>query len=186
MIGLIEEVNTSPHPAFLNSLIRSEGRTLVFYIFCSSASHRVQMNLIGSIWKWSHRAKIKPIRHLLCVISSALPLIIFTSQHPNSGASAAAAAAAKSSGGCGCNVHVLIRCGGTLGVTVPFVLLWLWQVPADLQNEVLMSLLESDGDVVDYLLRRKASQNLWDPSTFACEAQCIVTSSRSVARVSVS
>lgn len=51
-----------------------------------------------------------------------------------------------------------------------FVLLWLLQVPADLQNEVLMSLLESDGDVVDYLLRRKASQNLWDPSTFAREA----------------
>lgn len=179
MIGLIEEVNTSPHPAFLNSLIRSEGRTLVFYIFCSSASHRVQMNLIGSIWKWSHRAKIKPIRHLLCVISSALPLIIFTSQHPNSGASAAAAAPPV-------DVHVLIRCGGTLGLTVLFVLLWLWQVPADLQNEVLMSLLESDGDVVDYLLRRKASQNLWDPSTFACEARGIVTSSRSVARVSVS
>ncbi|TNN04254.1 hypothetical protein fugu_001283 [Takifugu bimaculatus] len=36
----------------------------------------------------------------------------------------------------------------------------LFMVPADLQNEVLMSLLESDGDVVDYLLRRKASQNL--------------------------
>lgn len=34
------------------------------------------------------------------------------------------------------------------------------QVPAYLQNEVLMSLLETDCDVVDYLLRRKASQNL--------------------------
>lgn len=32
------------------------------------------------------------------------------------------------------------------------------QVSADLQNEVLMSLLETDPDVVDYLLRRKASQ----------------------------
>lgn len=63
-----------------------------------------------------------------------------------------------------------------MGLRVLFVLRWLWQVPADLQNEVLMSLLESDGDVVDYLLRRKASQNLWDPSTLACEAQCIVTS----------
>lgn len=35
------------------------------------------------------------------------------------------------------------------------------QVPADLQNEVLMSLLETDPDVVDYLLRRKASQYSW-------------------------
>uniref|UniRef100_A0A668AJA1 Rho GTPase activating protein 6 n=1 Tax=Myripristis murdjan TaxID=586833 RepID=A0A668AJA1_9TELE len=34
----------------------------------------------------------------------------------------------------------------------------LFMVPADLQNEVLMSLLETDPDVVDYLLRRKASQ----------------------------
>lgn len=32
------------------------------------------------------------------------------------------------------------------------------QVSPDLQNEVLMSLLETDPDVVDYLLRRKASQ----------------------------
>lgn len=32
------------------------------------------------------------------------------------------------------------------------------QVPADVQNEVLVSLLETDSDVVDYLLRRKASQ----------------------------
>lgn len=31
-------------------------------------------------------------------------------------------------------------------------------MPPDLQNEVLMSLLETDPDVVDYLLRRKASQ----------------------------
>lgn len=35
----------------------------------------------------------------------------------------------------------------------------LFTVPADLQNEVLKSLLETDPDVVDYLLRRKASQN---------------------------
>ncbi|XP_067372862.1 rho GTPase-activating protein 6-like isoform X2 [Channa argus] len=34
----------------------------------------------------------------------------------------------------------------------------LFMVPSDLQNEVLMSLLETDPDVVDYLLRRKASQ----------------------------
>ncbi|CAB1454752.1 unnamed protein product [Pleuronectes platessa] len=33
----------------------------------------------------------------------------------------------------------------------------LFMVPADLQNEVLMSLLETDPDVVDYLLRRKGS-----------------------------
>ncbi|XP_068612439.1 rho GTPase-activating protein 6-like [Brachionichthys hirsutus] len=35
----------------------------------------------------------------------------------------------------------------------------LYTVPPDLQNEVLMSLLETDPDVVDYLLRRKASQS---------------------------
>ncbi|XP_056882463.1 rho GTPase-activating protein 6 isoform X1 [Takifugu flavidus] len=35
----------------------------------------------------------------------------------------------------------------------------LFTVPPDLQNEVLMSLLETDPDVVDYLLRRKASQS---------------------------
>ncbi|KAJ8253193.1 hypothetical protein GJAV_G00210130 [Gymnothorax javanicus] len=34
----------------------------------------------------------------------------------------------------------------------------LFMVPPELQNEVLMSLLETDPDVVDYLLRRKASQ----------------------------
>ncbi|XP_064183973.1 rho GTPase-activating protein 6-like [Anguilla rostrata] len=34
----------------------------------------------------------------------------------------------------------------------------LFMVPPDLQNEVLMSLLETDPDVVDYLLRRKDSQ----------------------------
>ncbi|XP_039176179.1 rho GTPase-activating protein 6 isoform X3 [Crotalus tigris] len=36
----------------------------------------------------------------------------------------------------------------------------LFMVPADLQNEVLISLLDTDSDVVDYLLRRKASQSL--------------------------
>ncbi|XP_010884966.1 rho GTPase-activating protein 6 isoform X2 [Esox lucius] len=35
----------------------------------------------------------------------------------------------------------------------------LFMVPPDIQNEVLMSLLETDPDVVDYLLRRKASQS---------------------------
>uniref|UniRef100_A0A8C3YMC1 Rho GTPase-activating protein 36 n=1 Tax=Catagonus wagneri TaxID=51154 RepID=A0A8C3YMC1_9CETA len=35
----------------------------------------------------------------------------------------------------------------------------LFMVPPDLQNEVLVSLLETDPDVVDYLLRRKASQS---------------------------
>ncbi|XP_060888553.1 rho GTPase-activating protein 6-like isoform X2 [Labrus mixtus] len=35
----------------------------------------------------------------------------------------------------------------------------LFMVPPDLQNEVLMSLLDTDPDVVDYLLRRKASQS---------------------------
>ncbi|XP_034031423.1 rho GTPase-activating protein 6 isoform X2 [Thalassophryne amazonica] len=35
----------------------------------------------------------------------------------------------------------------------------LFTVPPDLQNEVLMSLQETDPDVVDYLLRRKASQS---------------------------
>ncbi|KAL0985567.1 hypothetical protein UPYG_G00158690 [Umbra pygmaea] len=36
----------------------------------------------------------------------------------------------------------------------------LFMVPPDLQNEVLISFLETDPDVVDYLLRRKASQSL--------------------------
>nr|XP_046261104.1 rho GTPase-activating protein 6-like isoform X2 [Scatophagus argus] len=35
----------------------------------------------------------------------------------------------------------------------------LFMVPADLQNEVLMSLVETDPDIVDYLLRRKTSQH---------------------------
>lgn len=37
--------------------------------------------------------------------------------------------------------------------------IWSLQVSPDLQNEVLISLLETDPDVVDYLLRRKASQS---------------------------
>ncbi|KAM8855899.1 rho GTPase-activating protein 6 isoform 2-T2 [Spinachia spinachia] len=35
----------------------------------------------------------------------------------------------------------------------------LFMVPADIQNEVLMSVQETDPDVVDYLLRRKASRH---------------------------
>ncbi|XP_037345162.2 rho GTPase-activating protein 6-like isoform X1 [Pungitius pungitius] len=35
----------------------------------------------------------------------------------------------------------------------------LFMVPADIQNEVLMSVQETDPDVVDYLLRKKASQD---------------------------
>lgn len=62
---------------------------------------------------------------------------------------------------------------------ISVILLWMktteeWSIPAsiavksltlqvapDLQNEVLMSLMDTDPDVVDYLLRRKASQWLW-------------------------
>ncbi|XP_058469180.1 rho GTPase-activating protein 6-like isoform X1 [Solea solea] len=44
----------------------------------------------------------------------------------------------------------------------------LFMVPADLQNEVLMSLLETDPDVVDYLLRRKASHES-DPGLLRAE-----------------
>ncbi|KAM3607741.1 uncharacterized protein V6R79_012949 [Siganus canaliculatus] len=44
----------------------------------------------------------------------------------------------------------------------------LFMVSADLQNEVLMSLLETDPDIVDYLLRRKASQHC-DPSLLGAE-----------------
>lgn len=46
-----------------------------------------------------------------------------------------------------------------LDVIIWFSLSVFFQVPADLQNEVLFSLLETDPDVVDYLLRRKASQH---------------------------
>lgn len=45
---------------------------------------------------------------------------------------------------------------------------WFSQVPADLQNEVLVSLLETDPDVVDYLLRRKGSQHSW-----VCVCVCV-------------
>lgn len=52
----------------------------------------------------------------------------------------------------------------------------LFMVPADLQNEVLMSLLETDPDVVDYLLRRKASQcsstGLMRPESFSLPERC--------------
>uniref|UniRef100_A0A3Q1FQG1 Rho GTPase activating protein 6 n=1 Tax=Acanthochromis polyacanthus TaxID=80966 RepID=A0A3Q1FQG1_9TELE len=51
----------------------------------------------------------------------------------------------------------------------------LFMVPADLQNEVLMSLLETDPDVVDYLLRRKASQyvNEWFlPGSLGDASEC--------------
>ncbi|XP_041806439.1 rho GTPase-activating protein 6-like isoform X2 [Chelmon rostratus] len=54
----------------------------------------------------------------------------------------------------------------------------LFMVPADLQNEVLMSLLETDPDVVDYLLRRKASQHsepgiLRAQESFALTERCL-------------
>ncbi|XP_040005395.1 rho GTPase-activating protein 6-like isoform X2 [Xiphias gladius] len=50
----------------------------------------------------------------------------------------------------------------------------LFMVPADLQNEVLMSLLETDPDVVDYLLRRKASQYS-DPGLLRAEESFSLT-----------
>lgn len=58
----------------------------------------------------------------------------------------------------------------------------LFMVPADLQNEVLKSLLETDPDVVDYLLRRKASQNsnpnLIRPEEHLClTGRCLSTDS---------
>ncbi|KAM9346942.1 rho GTPase-activating protein 6 [Symphorus nematophorus] len=54
----------------------------------------------------------------------------------------------------------------------------LFMVPADLQNEVLMSLLETDPDVVDYLLRRKASQYL-EPGLLRAEESFSLTDRRS-------
>lgn len=127
---------------------------------------------------------MKPIRHLLSIISSALSLIIFNSQQTNSEPSLLHLLHHGDGGlksgccrkvlqwtwqlfECRCNVYVLRRDqvlehSGLKTRSLLFSLLWLWQVPADLQNEVLMSLLETDCDVVDYLLRRKASQNLWD------------------------
>ncbi|XP_028991655.1 rho GTPase-activating protein 6-like isoform X2 [Betta splendens] len=50
----------------------------------------------------------------------------------------------------------------------------LFMVPPDLQNEVLMSLLETDPDVVDYLLRRKACQHS-HPSLLRCEDSFTLT-----------
>ncbi|XP_060754714.1 rho GTPase-activating protein 6 isoform X1 [Neoarius graeffei] len=52
----------------------------------------------------------------------------------------------------------------------------LFMVSADLQNEVLMSLLETDPDVVDYLLRRKASQS---PNLLNSEASLSLSECRS-------
>lgn len=58
----------------------------------------------------------------------------------------------------------------------------LFVVPADLQNEVLVSLQETDPDVVDYLLRRKASQGS-EPSlirpeeSFSLTKRCLSTDS---------
>ncbi|XP_062865479.1 rho GTPase-activating protein 6 isoform X2 [Trichomycterus rosablanca] len=52
----------------------------------------------------------------------------------------------------------------------------LFMVSADLQNEVLMSLLETDPDVVDYLLRRKASQS---PDLLNSEASFSMSECRS-------
>ncbi|XP_062374374.1 rho GTPase-activating protein 6-like isoform X2 [Sardina pilchardus] len=52
----------------------------------------------------------------------------------------------------------------------------LFMVPPDLQNEVLMSLLETDPDVVDYLLRRKASQS---PELLRSEASFSLSERRS-------
>ncbi|KAL2102302.1 hypothetical protein ACEWY4_001470 [Coilia grayii] len=52
----------------------------------------------------------------------------------------------------------------------------LFMVPPELQNEVLMSLLETDPDVVDYLLRRKASQS---PDLLRSEASFSLSERRS-------
>ncbi|KAF7689606.1 rho GTPase-activating protein 6 isoform X1 [Silurus meridionalis] len=52
----------------------------------------------------------------------------------------------------------------------------LFMVSADLQNEVLISLLETDPDVVDYLLRRKASQS---PDLLNSEASLSLSECRS-------
>ncbi|KAK3530391.1 hypothetical protein QTP86_024424, partial [Hemibagrus guttatus] len=54
----------------------------------------------------------------------------------------------------------------------------LFMVSADLQNEVLMSLMETDPDVVDYLLRRKASQSavLLNSETSLSLSECRLSS----------
>ncbi|XP_061580426.1 rho GTPase-activating protein 6-like [Cololabis saira] len=54
----------------------------------------------------------------------------------------------------------------------------LFTVPADLQNEVLMSLLKTDPDVINYLLRRKASQStepnlLRSENSFSLTERCL-------------
>uniref|UniRef100_A0A8D3B477 Rho GTPase activating protein 6 n=1 Tax=Scophthalmus maximus TaxID=52904 RepID=A0A8D3B477_SCOMX len=53
----------------------------------------------------------------------------------------------------------------------------LFMVPAYLQNEVLMTLLETDPDVVDYLLRRKAS-HCSDPGLLRAEESFLPTEQR--------
>ncbi|KAE8299260.1 Rho GTPase-activating protein 6 [Larimichthys crocea] len=53
----------------------------------------------------------------------------------------------------------------------------LFTVSADLQNEVLMTLLETDPDVVDYLLRRKASQHS-EPALLRAEESFSLTERR--------
>uniref|UniRef100_A0A4W4GTS9 Rho-GAP domain-containing protein n=1 Tax=Electrophorus electricus TaxID=8005 RepID=A0A4W4GTS9_ELEEL len=55
----------------------------------------------------------------------------------------------------------------------------LFMVSPDLQNEVLMSLLESDPDVVDYLLRRKASQCVESPDLLNSDASFSLSERRS-------
>ncbi|XP_043928488.1 rho GTPase-activating protein 6 isoform X2 [Protopterus annectens] len=65
-----------------------------------------------------------------------------------------------------------------------------FMVPPDLQNEVLMSLLETDPDVVDYLLRRKASQSspemdrTEDSYSFGCRHSSIDSNKASSGEVS--
>ncbi|XP_041440119.1 rho GTPase-activating protein 6 isoform X2 [Xenopus laevis] len=67
----------------------------------------------------------------------------------------------------------------------------LFMVPPDLQNEVLISLLETDPDVVDYLLRRKASQSsspelLRSESSFSVEGRHSSTDSNKASSGDVS
>ncbi|XP_053184590.1 rho GTPase-activating protein 6-like [Scomber japonicus] len=55
----------------------------------------------------------------------------------------------------------------------------LFMVPTDLQNEVLMSLVETDPDVVDHLLRRRASRDsdLRRPEKFSPTERCLSNNS---------
>ncbi|XP_042350564.1 rho GTPase-activating protein 6-like isoform X2 [Plectropomus leopardus] len=67
----------------------------------------------------------------------------------------------------------------------------LFMVPADLQNEVLMSVQETDPDVVDYLLRRKASQDsepglLGAEESFSLTDRCLSNDSIKVSSGEVS